>query len=321
MSEWRQLLLLGDIDELLREVERLAERRDWDRLAGLRRACRAAHETGHQLWPVSDWAGYRLVLEGDVESAGEVLDDPPPVFPVGPLAEVAAQVRTWAELAPHLHDPLATAAFAQERAVRGEPLDELGLDVRLVELPLRLAAWEPAYVLPTYSAAGVDPGEVPFAGLLPCPPLPRGSQRRDPVVVGALEQLVAHRVTAGEVRVRAVAVDGGAEEAAGHLVEASARWAELDADVAVSTWCWHAGGGRRRSGAAAGRVRTWWALAAALDLVDDWPLDPHELGDVLGELRFAAFAPEADQRVVGLAVEDPVHRVAWAVRIDPAPEA
>ncbi|MEM9033569.1 MAG: hypothetical protein AAGD18_03160 [Actinomycetota bacterium] len=320
MTEWRQLILLGDIDELLREVERLAERRDWELLFGLRRACRSAYETGHQLWPVSDWASYRLVLEGPADLATEVLRDPPPAFPLGPLTETLAQVRAWDEVEVDLVDPIVRASFAQERVLRGEALDDLELSAELVEVPLRLASWEPEYVLATYSPDGVDPGEPPFGGALPGPRLPAGQVVSDRRTTDAFEQLVAHRAAAGELTVRSVAVEGSAEEAVGCLVEGPSRWSELDAGTALATWCWLAAGGPRRSGAAAGRVRTWWALAAAADLLDDWPLEADELGDVLDELRFAVFAPEAEPATIGLAVGDPTHGVAWALRLDPVIE-
>lgn len=321
MSEWRQLILLGDLDELIREVDRLAERREWELLFGLRRACRAAHETGHQLWPVSDWATYQLVLQGPVDLAAEVMGDRPPVFPLGPLTETLAQVRSWAEMDGALDDPIVRASFAQERALRGEDLDDLDLGSDLVEVPLRRASWEPPYVLATYSPTGLDPGEAPHTNPRPGTDLVAGETIADRSTTDALEQLVAHRAGAGELRVRSVAVHGDAQGAAARLTDGAVRWAELSAEAALATCCWWASGGRRRAGAAAGRVRTWWALAAVSDLVDDWPLAADELGQAVAELRFAVFVPESDPSAWGLAVSDPGHELAWALRVDPRPEA
>ncbi len=323
MSGFRELILLGDVDELVREVDRLADRREWDELDGLRRACRAATRSGHQLWPVSDWAAYRLVLHGPTDLVVEVLDEPPPRFPVGPLTEVAAQGLEWDELGGSLADRLVAVSFAHERVLRGESLDDrFPVDDRLVEVPMRLAAWEPPYVLATYSVNGVDPGAPPHVASLPIAPAAGGEPITDVTVTSALEHLVAHRTTDGELTVASIAVAGVAEQAATRLVgEAQLRWADLGADAAIALWAWHAATGRRRAGAAAGRTRVWWALAAALDLLDDWPLHDDDIGDALAELRFGWFGPDGRADVVGFAVEDPAHGLAWALRIDPVSES
>ncbi len=323
MSGFRELILLGDVDELVREVDRLADRSEWDELDGLRQACRAAIHSGHQLWPVSDWATYRLVLHGPTDLVVEVLDEPPPRFPVGPLTEVAAQGLEWEELGGSLGDRLVAVSFAHERVLRGEALDDRFPVVdRLVEVPMRLAAWEPPYVLATYSVNGVDPGEPPHVASLPIVPTTEGEPIVDVTVTSALEHLVAHRVTNGEVTVASAAVLGDAAAAAARLVgDARLRWADLDAGAAIASWGWHAAAGVRRAGAAAGRTRVWWALAAVLDLLDDWPLDGDDIGESLDELRFGWFGIEGRDDVVGLAVEDPAHGLAWAVRIDPVSES
>ncbi|MEO1063995.1 MAG: hypothetical protein AAFZ07_21455 [Actinomycetota bacterium] len=323
MRGFRDLILLGNVDELVREVDRLADRREWDELDGLRRACRAAIDSGHQLWPVSDWATYRLTLHGPTDLVTEVLLEPPPRFPVGPLTEVAAQDLDWEQLGAGLDDRLVAVSFAHERVLRGEVLAaEFPVDDRLVEVPMRLAPWEPEYVMATYSVTGVDPGEPPHVASLPVGPGPRGEVATDLTVTTALEHLVAHQVTNGEVSAAAIAVRGAAEGAAAHLLGgAQTRWSELDTSAALALWAWHAAGGRRRAGAAAGRLRVWWALAAVLDLVEDWPVEADELGEALDELRFAWFGPDGDDGVIGLAVEDLAHDVSWALRIDPVDAA
>ena len=317
-SDFRELILLGDVDELIRVVDRLADRREWDEIDGLRRACRAAFERGHQLWPVSDWATYRLVLHGPADLVTELLQEPPPRFPVGPLTEVAAQGLEWDELGPSLTDRRVAAAFAHERALRGEPLDHLiEADGELVELPLRVSGWEPEYVLPTYSVNGIDPAEPPHIRSLPLAPPTPSRVIDDVTATTALEHLVAHRVANGEVEVGAIAIEGPGESAAAELVAGGQlRWSDLDAAAALALWGWHGAGGRRRAGAAAGRTRVWWALAAVLDLLDDWPLQADELGEASGELRFGWFGPEGVDGVVGLAVEDVTHGLAWALRVD-----
>jgi hypothetical protein len=58
------LIELGDPDELLREVDRRCDARDWPGLLELRDRCLAAVERGKQLWGVAAQAEYRLALEG-----------------------------------------------------------------------------------------------------------------------------------------------------------------------------------------------------------------------------------------------------------------
>ena len=53
----------GDLDELVRHVDRLCSTREWDELVRLRDKAKAAIERGHQLWPAASWAEYRLALE------------------------------------------------------------------------------------------------------------------------------------------------------------------------------------------------------------------------------------------------------------------
>ena len=46
----------GDLDELVRWVDRLCDQRGWDELLRLRRKAKAAIERGFQLWPAASWA-------------------------------------------------------------------------------------------------------------------------------------------------------------------------------------------------------------------------------------------------------------------------
>ena len=94
-------LRAGDLDELLRLVERYCDARDWDALARLHDRCRRGHETGQQLWPAAANAAYRLALDAPAAFAASVLEEGEGRFALGPLPEVAAQSHTWQELAPH----------------------------------------------------------------------------------------------------------------------------------------------------------------------------------------------------------------------------
>ena len=51
MSTNADLVELGDLDELIRQVDRLCDGRDWHGLVDLRDRCRRALERGKQLWP------------------------------------------------------------------------------------------------------------------------------------------------------------------------------------------------------------------------------------------------------------------------------
>ena len=92
----------GDVDELVRLVDRLSGARDWDGLVELRDRCRWALERGRQLWPIASLAEYRLALDAPAEWAGPVVAEGAGRFALGPLAEVAASTHTWAELRDHL---------------------------------------------------------------------------------------------------------------------------------------------------------------------------------------------------------------------------
>ena len=53
----------GDLDELIRHVDRLTDEQDWTELVRLRDKAKAAIERGFQLWPAASYAEYRMALE------------------------------------------------------------------------------------------------------------------------------------------------------------------------------------------------------------------------------------------------------------------
>jgi hypothetical protein len=317
----RELVDRGDLDELTRQVDRLCDARDWDGLVDLRDRCRKALERGRQLWPVASWCEYRMALDAPGPWAATVLTPGAGRFALGPLPEVAASTHTWDELADWAPAGPPAAFAAHERVARG---DDLRSDSRVpdgvVELPLVLASWEPRYPLATYRPDGVDFGDVvapPLAELaLPPAGLPVADGDSERALTDLVEPWV--RASNGEVAVASVEGDGPAAIAA-LAQETAVRAAPLEPDHAVAYMAWTAAsggahGGRR--GLAAGRFSAWWAAAALTGLLEPWPPDPAELGEAIHELRWWRW----DDRALttgwwlGLAAEDPVDGLAWAVR-------
>ena len=148
----------SDTDELLRIVDGLCSSRNWDDLIELRGRCAEAVARGKQVWGVEEHIRYRLVLEAPAPIAGPVVAEGQSRFALGPLPEVAASTKTWAELAPHLPPGPERDTVAAERVVRGELVD-----VPIPDLPATLLAWEPAYPLATYKKDKVE---------TPAPPIP-----------------------------------------------------------------------------------------------------------------------------------------------------
>lgn len=310
---------LGDVDELLREVDRRCAARDWDGLVRLRDRSRAAVERGHQLWPAAAHAEYRLALEAPAPWAAGVLVEGAGRFALGPLAEVVASTHPWAELRPHLPPgPLATVC-GHERVVRGEDLtgDDL-LDPVVLDLPARLAPWEPAYRLAAYRADKADFPAPDLPALAPVVLPAPGHPVDDRLACDALVELARAWTAESDGRAEAVCVDGGAAAAVARLGPPAARMAEVTPADAMAAMAWTAASGGahgRRRGMAAGRFGAWWAAAALCGMVEDWPLEPGALGEAVGELRWWVW--DADEPATGwalrLAVEDQADGLAWAV--------
>ncbi|HEX2063432.1 MAG TPA: hypothetical protein VHE80_03320 [Acidimicrobiales bacterium] len=313
-----EIVELGDLDELVRTVDRLCSRRDWDGLVELRDRCRAALARGKQLWPAAAHAEYRLALEAPGRWAARMLVPDAGRFAPGPLSEVAASTHTWAELAPHSPAGPTADLAAHERVIRGEDLREEEVDSGVLELPLVLQPWEPAYPVATYG-----PHEADFpAPALPVPSpvaLPQGVEPvADPEACRALVELAAAWTTESNGRAEAVAVAGDGAAAVAGLGAPRARLAELSSATALAVLAWTgASGGAhgRRRGMAAGRFGAWWAVAAVGGLLERWPVPADELGHSAQRLRWWSW--DAGEPLTGwslhLAVEDPDRSQAWAV--------
>lgn len=321
-----ELVDAGDLDELIRHVDRLAAAADWEGLEDLRhRARRAFTERGRQLWPVATRAEYRLALDAPGPWAAAVVVDGAGHLGPGPLAEVAASTHTWEELADHLPPGPAAAWCAHERVARG---DDLHGDERVAaggpELSLRLAPWEPTYPTPTYRPTGLEEPSSPASAqarteaMVPLT-LPRAVAGGEDPATAALVEVVRTWRVASNGRARAVVVTGDAPTAIASLGVTEARATRVGVDVVAACLAWAAASGGahgRRSGLARGRFEAWWALAALCGLEEPWPPDPEELGDVAAELQwwlFSDVAASAGGWSLRLAVEDPLDGLAWAL--------
>ncbi len=326
-------LAAGDLDELLRWVDRLCEARDWDALVHLGQRSRAAFAaSGRQLWPIVSQVEYRLALEAPPAWAASVLVEGTGRFALGPLPEVAASTHTWAELAPHVVAGPAAGLTAHERVVRGEDLSAAeGVGLGVLEVPGHLSPWEPAYAVATYRADQAEFPAPPPPGLTALEP-----SRRAPVAdiavddlegCAALRALVERWVVESDGVVEVVAVRGPAEDAVASLAggAGAVRGLEVAADAALAAMAWAgASGGAhgRRRGAAVGRFGAWWALAAVAGLLDEWPVPPERLAEAAAELRWLLWAPPSTPTgwSLHLAVEDPDDGLAWAIAAtDPGP--
>jgi hypothetical protein len=314
-----ELVELGDPAALLHAVDGLCASRDWTGLVDLRRRLEEAVERGRPLWPVTTYVEYRMALDGPAPEAASVLRPGAGRFALGPLTEVAATTHSFAELAPHLAVPAVAGAVAQERVLRGEDLRDVpGAHAEVLELPLVLAAWEPAYALATYRS---DEREVPDPG---AEPVTMVAGRADPGPVldrpdatRALTDLVEVWTSESGGEARAVVVEGGPAEAVAALGHPEHRLGRISGAAAMARMAWAAasGGGHGvRRGAALGRFDAWWAAAGLVGL--DWPPDPAELGARIDQLSWWVWddGMPATGWTLRLAAANPT--AGWAAALD-----
>jgi len=285
-----ELVEAGDPAALLRAVDGLCASRDWRGLVALRGLLEAAIERGRPLWPVRTWVEYRLALEAPGPEAASVLRPGAARFALGPLTEVAAAAHPWRELAPHLDSQAVAGSVAQERVLRGEDLrgDPRAAE-HVLELPLVLAPWEPAYALATYRPDKLVPPDPPplpeprpvTTAAVAAPELDR------PEVVRALLDLVEVWTSQSEGRARAAVVRGGASGTLARLGVRTPRVAPIAPGQALAWMAWAAASGGAhgvRRGAALGRFDAWWAAATLTG--SDWPAEPQALGRAIERLRW-----------------------------------
>jgi hypothetical protein len=232
---------------------------------------------------------------------------------------VAATTHTFAELAPHVAEPAVAGAVAQERVLRGEDLrGASGAHAEVLELPLVLAAWEPAYALATYRP---DEREVPDPGAeavaMVAGRADPGPTRARPDVTRALTDLVEVWTSESSGEARAVVVAGGPAEAVAALGHPGHRLGRVTSASAMARMAWAAASGAAhgvRRGAALGRFDAWWAAAALAGL--DWPPDPGDLGAAVERLTWWVWddGMPGTGWILRLAVADPA--AGWAAALD-----
>jgi hypothetical protein len=323
VSAVAEAVAAGDLDELLRLVDRLCDGGEWDALLDLRDRCRRAyHESGRQLWPAASHAEYRLALQAPGPAAAAVLVEGAGRFALGPLPEVAASTHAWDDLAGSLAPGPWAGEVAAERVLRGEDLRDDERAVRAGgDLPLVCAPWEPPYLLATYKAYEVELPGPPPRDLVPVALGGDGTRVADPEVEDALRSVVEPWVVASNGSVAVCSVRGRAEDAVAALGHQEVSWLDVPLAEALCRLAWAgASGGAhgRRRGAAAGRFSAWWALAALTGMAapdDEWPPPADELGEAAASLRWAVWAPPGPRLgwSLHLAVEDPEDGLAWAI--------
>ena len=140
----------------------------------------------------------------------------------------------------------------------------------------------------------------------------------DDDVVGALRSVVSVWVDQSSGRAETTAVEGTAEQAIATLGAPSALTTDVDVTDALAHLAWAAASGGaqgRRRGMAAGRFEAWWTIAAATNMLDDWPVEPAELIVAANGLRWVLWSPglHGGGWELHLAIEDPLDGLAWAL--------
>jgi hypothetical protein len=310
------LIESSDLDGLVRSIDGLAASRDWDGIEETRDRCREAVERGKQVWGPAEYAEYRLALNAPADRAAAVVGDGKGRYGPGPLWEVAASTHTWDELEPHLETPTVKAMVAHDRSLRGDDVAPDAVDWEILELPMEVQAWEPAYTGAVYRSDGVDFPEGDRTALewedLPEP----GKQLDEDAGVDALLELISPWWDESSGHADAVHVAGDARSAIRVLGPSRARIAEVSYQEALAAMVYAGASGGAygsRRGTPRGRALAWWAVGQLLGY-EDPPEDPDALAE--GEdLNWYLWDP-GDQ--VGgwslhLAVEDPEDGVAWAL--------
>lgn len=313
----RHAIEASDTDELIRIVDGHAAARAWDRMLAVSRLCDEAVTRGKQLWAIPEYVRYRLALDAPGEFAGPAVTEGPTRFTLGPLPEVAASTKSWAELEPHLAPGPERTFTAHERVVRGEDLTGEVVDPLVLELPLALQEWEPEYPAATYKHDRVEAPTPRRASMPALSNLDAAPKRVDDADgCRALLSVVEHWVETSNGRAQAACVEGVAAAAVASLGPSRAALRPVEGAEALAwvAWAGASGGAHgRRRGAAAGRFAAWWVAHELAGL--DWPVEPSELGEAMGSLRWHLWwdgTPDTGW-ALRVAVESPAEGLAWAL--------
>lgn len=301
----------SDTDDLLRVVDGYCETRSWDDLVELQQRCREAVTRGKQVWGVEGHIKYRLALEAPPAFAGPIVSEGTARFGLGPLPEVAASTKTFAEMDDHLELGPPRDTFAAERVVRGE-----SVAMEIPDVSPTLQSWEPEYPVATYKPDKVETPSPRVPNLTEVE-LPKGFETlNDHHSTGALADLVEAWTDESNGRCQTTAVHGDHLVALKALGLPQARVAPLTGDQALAWMAWAgASGGAhgKRRGSAAGRYLAWWTVSVIADL--DWPAQSDDLGAALNGLRWYWFDDSSPTTgwTLRLTIHDPDSNMAWAL--------
>ncbi|MCH7941673.1 MAG: hypothetical protein QGD89_01250 [Actinomycetota bacterium] len=312
------LIEASDITSLIRRIDAICGRREWDELIDLRDRCEEAVTRGKQLWAVSQFAEYRLALEAPGEVAASVMTDGRGRFALGPLWEVAASSHEWGELEAYVKVPTIRALVASERSIRGDVVDESSVDGGILEVPVTLQPWEPKYPTARYTSDRATFPDDIFGLEMNWTELGEPVDReRNDAVCDTMMDLVKPWWEDSLGKAEVITVDGTVEDAIRTLGPHRVRLVDISLQTAFEAMAWagaSGGGHGRRRGTPSGRVGAWWVLLELLGY-DDVPEDSSTLGDEASDLRWVLWDP--GDRVGGwnlhIGVEDPTDGLAWVL--------
>ena len=312
------LIRRADLDELVRHVDATCSARDWEHVLRIRNQARQAVNTGRQLWPIATLANFRLALWAPAELAVQALDDTARTFMPGPVSEIMAQYHRWDDLVDFLAPGHDRSLLAYERSLRGDVIDHD--EPTLLDIPCALQEWEPHYALASYSDDGIacDSPDIPNANTSIS--VTNAERIDDPDTVHAFRRLVEPWTAQSNGEASVAVVEGGLDDALGALGAQHPFVDSLTASEALSwlAWAGASGGAQgKRRGAATGRSEAWWLLATFTGLVDEWPCDPDEFGEVLNDLEYYVFRDDMTPTSgwnLSLAVIDPDEGLSIAMR-------
>ena len=201
--------------------------------------CAEAVARGKQVWGVEEHIRYRLVLEAPAPIAGPVVAEGQSRFALGPLPEVAASTKTWAELGPgtSLQDQSATPWPRREWSVGKLSMSPSPICRRHSWPGSRRIRWPPT----RRTRSRRPPRRYPTRPRSPCPT--RLAIIGDTDSLAALGDLVEPWTDQSNGRSQAAAVEGDHLAAIAALGMKRARVATIDPGHGLAWMAWAAGSG------------------------------------------------------------------------------